>query len=158
MLGAEGLLKSVIFWGMQHVPRLLLVSYTVWCLKLPSPQVQSLYSTFQVCGPTREMLKEWILWSWGWGDGLIPCIFFHLVTRRTAWLDLDLNYLPVFPAPVNDLAVEKNNYCGSVATTRKSYKTGLCKNSFPQVTHFQSLYQSICNSHFKVMEIITNIE
>lgn len=32
---------------------------------------------------------------------------FHLDTRRTAWLELYLNYLCVFPAPVIDLAVEE---------------------------------------------------
>lgn len=50
-----------------------------WSAVLSGPlscQVQSLPSTFQVRGPSREMLKEWILWSWGPGAGLIPCTLF----------------------------------------------------------------------------------
>lgn len=32
---------------------------------------------------------------------------FHLATGKTAWIELELNYLPVFPALVIDLAFEK---------------------------------------------------
>lgn len=156
MLGAEGLLKSVIFWGLQHVPRLLLVSCTVWSMKMTNPELVFYISgMWTIKGDVEGM------------DFLIP--------RTRSWINSLQGFFSIWPlekqvwvGPKLSACIsctghwpccwKDNNYWDSVVAARESYKTGLCKNFFPQVTDFQSLYQSTCNSSFKVMEIITNIE
>lgn len=85
--------------------RLLLVSCTVWSIKLPSPELAFYISGAWTFKGDAEGMDSLILRARSWINSLH--FVFHLATTRIAWLELYLYYLPVFPAPVIDLAVEK---------------------------------------------------
>jgi len=87
------------------VPRLLLVSCTVWSMKLPSQELAFYVSGTWITKGNAEEMDSLILRTRSWINSLHFVL--HLATRKTTRLELYLNYLPVFPAPVICLAVEK---------------------------------------------------
>lgn len=87
------------------MPRLLLVSCTGLSMKLLSPELAFCILGVWTIRGDAEGIDCLILKTRGWIDSLH--FVFHLATSRTAWLELYLHYVPVFPAPVIDLAVEE---------------------------------------------------
>lgn len=99
------MLKSVIFRELQHVHRLLLVRCALWSMKMPNPELTFYISGVLITKGDAEEMDSLILKTRNWINSLH--YVFHLATRKTTWIELELNYLPVFPVLVIDLAFEK---------------------------------------------------
>lgn len=72
---------------------------------MPDPELTFYISSMCTIKGDAEGMDSLILRTRGWTYSLQ--FVSHLATRIAAWLESDLNYLPVFPALVIGLTVEK---------------------------------------------------
>lgn len=76
-------------------------------MKIPNPELIFYIFGVLVTKGEAEEINSLILKTRSWHKSLH--YIFHLATGKTAWTELELNYLSVFPALVIDLAFEKRD-------------------------------------------------
>lgn len=74
-------------------------------MKISNPELTFYIFGVLVTKGDAEEINSLILKTRSWHKSLH--YIFHLATGKTAWTELELNYLSVFPALVIDLAFEK---------------------------------------------------